>query len=188
MRVNPATRRRPSCGVRSAGFTLVEVAVTLVIVGVGLTLCLQSLQTAKMQAAHTRNLKLARELGVMTLGQIEAGLFQEELTDGYSESYAGEGYPDFYFEILTGEEQFEEQGYEEVGDYHDAFAARRQRAFENDEDDENEDEVEEPFEKVRIRITFPQFSQYKNSLTLESWMDWSQVYGSDEEDEEETEG
>lgn len=179
--------RTPRGARRAAGFTLVEVAVTLVIVGVGLTLCLQSLQTAKMQAAHTRNLKLARELGVMTLGQIEAGLFQEELTDGYSESYAGEGYPDFYFEILTGEEQFEEQPYDETGDYYDAFAARRQRAFEN-ADDDDEDEVEEPFEKVRIRITFPQFSQYKNSLILESWMEWSQVYGSDEEDEESAEG
>jgi prepilin-type N-terminal cleavage/methylation domain-containing protein len=175
--------RPRSLTARAAGFTLVEVAVTLVIVGVGLTLCLQSLQTAKMQAAHTRNLKLARELGVMTLGQIEAGLFQEELTDGYSESYAGEGYPDFFFEVLTGEEQFEEVDQGEPGSYFDAFAARRQRAFEEGTDDEDED-AEQPFEKVRLRITFPRFGEYKNSLTLESWMPWDQVYGADEEDED----
>lgn len=169
-----------------SGFTLVEVAVTLVIVGVGLTLCLQSLQTAKLQAAHTRNLKLARELGVMTLGQIEAGLFQQEITDGYSESYAGEGYPDFYFEVLTGEEQFEEPQQAEPGSYFDAFAARRQRAFDSGELDEDED-VEQPFEKVRLRVTFPQFGQYRNYLVLESWMPWDQVHGADEdEDDEET--
>ena len=115
----------PSHGTRlrqSAGFTLVEVAVSLVIIGVGLTLCLQSLQTAKMQAAQTRNLKLARELGVMTLGQIESGLFSEEISSGYSESYAQEGYPDFYFEILLGDDEFEEQSYgTDNGDYHDVF-------------------------------------------------------------------
>lgn len=179
--------RAPAQRPGAAGFTLVEVAVTLVIVGVGLTLCLQSLQSAKLQAAHTRNLKLARELGVMTLGQIEAGLFQEEITDGYTESYAGEGYPDFFFEVLTGEEQFEELEESEPGSYFDAFAARRQRAFESGEDDEDED-VEQPFEKVRLRVTFPRFGQYKNTLILESWMPWEQVHGADEDEVTPAEG
>jgi prepilin-type N-terminal cleavage/methylation domain-containing protein len=179
--------RAPAQRTRAAGFTLVEVAVTLVIVGVGLTLCLQSLQSAKLQAAHTRNLKLARELGVMTLGQIEAGLFQEEITDGYTESYAGEGYPDFFFEVLTGEEQFEELEEAEPGSYFDAFAARRQRAFESGSEDEDED-VEQPFEKVRLRVTFPRFGQYKNTLILESWMPWDQVHGADEDEETPAEG
>ena len=48
---------RPS---RRSGFTLIEVAVTLAIVAIGLTLCLQSLFTSKATAAQTRNLKLAR--------------------------------------------------------------------------------------------------------------------------------
>lgn len=163
-----------------AGFTLVEVAVSLLIIGIGLTLCLQSLQAAKFQAAHTRNLKLARELGVLTLGQIESGLFREELTNGYEETYASEGYPEFYFEILTGEEQFQEVNIDEEGTFHDAFAARRQRAFEAAE--EEDEEIAEEFEKVRIRITFPKFGQYKNTLDIESWMDWEQVYGEEDED------
>ncbi|MFT7486696.1 MAG: prepilin-type N-terminal cleavage/methylation domain-containing protein [Candidatus Paceibacteria bacterium] len=163
-----------------AGFTLVEVAVALVIIGIGLTLCLQSLQTAKMQAAQTRNLKLARELGVLTLGQIESGLFQDELTSGYTESYAGEGQPDFFFEILTGEDQFEDLDPNAERSYHDAFAARRQREFEAGQESD-EDEVAEVFEKVRIRISFPKFGLYKNYVDIESWMDWVQVYGEEEE-------
>lgn len=164
-------------------FTLVEVAVSLVIIGIGLTLCLQSLQMAKQQAAQTRNLKLARELGVMTLGQIEAGLFQEEIDSSYSETYAQEGYPDFFFEVLLGDEDFEDQGYDEDQDgFHDAFEARRQRR-EDEADDSDEEDVAEPYEMVKIRVSFPRIHQYKNYLDMESWMVWEQVYGKEEEDE-----
>lgn len=169
-----------------AGFTLVEVAVALVIVAIGLTLCLQSLQTAKMQAAHTRNLKLARELGVMTLGQVESGLYQEEIQSGFTASYAQEGYPDFYFEVLLGEDAFEDENYEySSGEYHDSFEARRQRRLEEARDaGEDEEDIQEPFEKVKIRVVFPRVGQYRNYLDIESWFVWEQVYGEDEESEE----
>ncbi len=183
--VRAQTRTPLRTGGRSQGFTLVEVAVALVIIGMGLTLCLEALQAAKMQAAHTRNLKLARELGVLTLGQIESGLFAEELESGYSETYAGENYPDFFFELRVGEDVFEDvqEEYDNSG-YHDAFAARREREFESEQDDDEEDVAEE-FEKVRIRVSFPQFAQFKNYVTIETWMDWEQVYGSEEEEGEE---
>jgi prepilin-type N-terminal cleavage/methylation domain-containing protein len=169
-----------------AGFTLVEVAVALVIVGIGLTLCLQSLQTAKMQAAHTRNLKLARELGVMTLGQIESGLYQEDIQNGFTASYAQEGYPDFYFELLLGEESFENEEINYSSDgYHDSFESRRQRRLdEAQENGEDEEDIEEPFEKVKIRVMFPRINEYRNYLDIESWFVWEQVYGPDEEEEE----
>ena len=77
---------------RAAGFTLAEVAVTLVIVAITLTLVLQALTNAKLTAANTRNIKLARDLGLLTLGQVEAGLLQDEIRDFYSGSYAEEGY------------------------------------------------------------------------------------------------
>ncbi len=179
----------PDPGLRAkfkGGFTLVEVAVALVIIGISLTLLLESLQGSKMQAAHTRNLKLARELGVLTLGQVESGLFAEELESGYSESYAGENYPDFSFELRVGEDVFEDtQEYDDSG-FHDAFRARADREFESNRDNDVDEDVAEEFEKVRIRVTFPKFAQFKNYVDIESWMVWEQVYGSEDEEETET--
>jgi len=175
---------RPArCATARAAFTLVEVAVSLVIIGVTLTLCLQGLQIAKQQAAHTRNLKLARELGVMTLGQIESGLYAEELQSGYSETYAQEGYDEFQFEILLGDDEFEDEEHgEDRGDYHDAFEDRRRRR-EEEASANDDDEIAEPYERVKLRVYFPKVHNYRNYLDLESWMVWEQVYGPDEDDE-----
>ena len=172
-----------------AGFTLVEIAVTLLIISVGLTMCVESLFVAKHQASHTRNLKLARELGTMTLGQIESGIYQDEIQSGWSGSYAQEGYVDFYFEVLLGEEAFEETEPEQLNDYHDSFADRRERREDEARDrDEDEEDVEEPYEKVKLRVSFPQTKEFKNYLILESWMPWEQVHGATEEDENGTPG
>jgi prepilin-type N-terminal cleavage/methylation domain-containing protein len=175
--------KRPS-RTESAGFTLVEVAVTLLIVGIGLTLCLQSLFTAKATAAHTRNLKLARELGVQTLGQVESGLFQDEIRSDYYGTYAQEGYEAFSFVIMLGDDAFAEYDeYDSDSMYHDTFAARRDREWEARRDaGEDEDDFEEPFEKVKVQITFPKTGEYNNQLVLENWMPWKQVYGEDEEE------
>ena len=178
MKLHPRTSR--------SGFTLVEIAVTLLIISIGLTMCVESLFVAKNQAAHTRNLKLARELGTMTLGQIESGVYQEEIQSGWSGSYAQEGYPDFYYEVLLGEDAFEQDTEQVDTGYHDSFAARREREEEDRRlSDEDDEEIVEAFEKVKLRVTFPRTKQFRNDLVLESWMEWDQVYGSDEEDEEE---
>ena len=47
----------------------------------------------------------------------------------------------------------------------------------------DEEDAEEPYEKVRIRVSFPVLSEYSNQLELERWIPWDQVYG-EEEDEE----
>ncbi len=47
-----------------AGFTLAEIAVTIAIVALVLTMMLQGLEGAKYSAAHTRYRKTAYELGV----------------------------------------------------------------------------------------------------------------------------
>ena len=159
-----------------AGFTLAEVAVTILIVGFGLVLVLQGLNTAKLTAAHTRNYKLARELALQTLGQIESGLFQEDIEDGLLGTYAEEGYPDFAFEVVVGDEAFRER--RDDGGY-DSWAPR-----DSDEDEQEEDEEsEEPFEKVRVRVTFPKVQEVSNELVLERWIPWKQVYGETEEEE-----
>ncbi len=164
-----------------AGFTLAEVMVTLVIVGIGLTLVLQGLNTAKLTAAQTRNLKLARDLAILTLGQVEAGLFQEEEGERMFGSYAAEGYEDFSFEVVFGDDTLTDveaplgEGGFDTWDY--------RRSIEDEEEDYEEDEeAVEPYETVRIRVTFPPIRDYKNDLVLERWMGWERVYGVDEDE------
>jgi prepilin-type N-terminal cleavage/methylation domain-containing protein len=171
-----AGRRQPQGSARAAGFTLAEVAVTIVIVGMALVLCLQGLSGSKLQAAQTRNYKLARELGLQTLGEVGAGLWAGEVTDGLDGSYADRGHPEFSYELVVGEDQFIEETAFESGRY-DSWR-------DSDEDEEDEEEqTEQPYEKVRIRVTFPQIQEYENTLTLEQWFPWQQVYGDSEERE-----
>lgn len=163
---------------RRGGFTLAEVAVTIVIVGMALLLVVQGLQTSKLVAAHTRNLKVARELALQTLGQVESGLFEEETDqDHLFGSYADEGWPDFEFELVLGEESFLSA---EDYDRWDPW-----RADPYDDDDEDESESEQPYEKVQIKVTFPPIQGFQNELVLERWIPWKQVYRTEEEEDEE---
>ena len=187
-----------------AGFTLAEVAVTLLIVAIGLVLVLQGLTSAKLSAAETHHRKVARELALLTRGQVEAGLFWEELGDGKGKgsgdvmtgTYAEEGYEQFHYELVLGEEEFtstERDGEDGREGYHDSWEAEREREERAEEragkdDDEEEEEVAEPFEKVRIKVGYPQLTERESSLVIERWMPWEQVYGSEEEDEGATEG
>ena len=159
-----------------AAFTLVEVAVAILIVGIALTLVLQSLNTSKLRAKQTQNLKLARELGTLTMGRLSAGLYQEEIDSYYTGSYSEEGYPEFSYEIVLGENSFPEaEGYEE--------GVRFDSWYDEDlNEDDDEEDAEEPYEKIRVRVTFPVLSEYSNQLELERWIPWDQVYG-EEEDE-----
>ncbi len=182
--------RRAPRGKR-AGFTLAEVAVTLLIVSIGLVLVLQGLGTAKVSAAETHYRKVARELALLTLGRVEAGLFWEELDgDGstLTGTYAEEGYEDFHYELVFGEEDFSQSSasYDRESSYHDNWAYERERERERrDREDDNgsgddEEQAEEPFEKVRIRVGYPRLTERESTLTLERWMPWEQVYGGEE--------
>lgn len=139
-------------------------------------LVLEGLNNAKMTAAHTRNYKLSRELALLTLGQIASGEFREDIEDGLVGSYAEEGYPDFTFEVLVGDATFRTRN--ENGEF-DSWAPRDS---ELDEDPEDAEEAEQPYEKVRIKITSPAIGVRKNELVLERWIPWKQVYGESEED------
>ena len=163
---------------RTAGFTLAEVAVTIVIVGLGLVVLLQGLNTAKMTAAHTRNMKLASEFARETLGQVASGLFLEELEPGdyLDGTYADEGYPDFTWEILTGDEAFGDP--EDDRERFDSFA------WDNEDEDEEDEEVEQAYEKVSVRVLFPTITEFSNEYVLMQWIPWDQVYGSDEDEED----
>jgi prepilin-type N-terminal cleavage/methylation domain-containing protein len=180
--------KRPRHSTRS-GFTLAEVAVTLLIVGFGLTLVQQGLSTALYNAAHTNQRKVARDLAQLTLGRMAAGLYLEELQNSsnlLTGSYADEGYEDYHFELVLGDETFLDEDLGQDSGYYDSWEAERQRQERLDdrnryERERDEEEVQQPFEKVRIKVTFPRLGERSNELILEQWMDWELVHGESEE-------
>jgi prepilin-type N-terminal cleavage/methylation domain-containing protein len=160
------------------GFTLAEVAVTIAIVGLALAWMLQTLSSSKMTAAYSRNLKLARELSIYTLGQIESGLYAEELDqDRIEGSYADEGYPDFFFEAVLGDESLSPNR-----DDARAFDNWRheQQVKQRNSTREEEEETEQPYEKVQVRVTFPKIGDLKNDYIVERWLPWKQVHPDEE--------
>ena len=167
---------------RARGFTLVEVAVTIVILGIGLTMTLQALNTAKLRAAQTRNYKLARDLALFTLGEIESGLFRDEIRDRFQGTYAEQEQPDFSFEVVLGDEQLRDRPDAHTQGFHDRFAQRQYDEERDPDRNRDEEQASKPFEKVKIRIVFPALSDFSNELILERWMPWDQVYGPPEEE------
>ena len=176
-------------GPRSArkGFTLLEVAVTIVIVGIGLTLVLQVLNSAQLSALQTRNEKLARELGLLTLGRVAAGLYREELRERFYGSYSDELQPDFSFEVALGDEAFIEQDTTRPGQgqYYDPWNDP-ERLESQREKEEEEGETTQPYERVKIKVSFPKVEDLTNHLILERWIPWEQVYGPEEEEEQQS--
>lgn len=164
-----------------AGFTLAEVAVTIVIVGAALLFVLQGLNTAKFDAANTYNRKVALGLALQTLGQFESGLFREDVEDHFGPfTYAEEGYEDFSWEVALGDEALSDLAEPEGSLAHDSW---RYEEEQREEDEEEEDEeAAQPFEKVRIRVLYPKLGEYPNELVLERWIPWDQVYGVEEEE------
>jgi hypothetical protein len=172
-----------------------EVMVALVIVSIGLLLVNQGLLRARRTAAETHYRKVARELALVTLGRLESGLFWEELDGGgevLSGTYAEEGYEDYHYELVLGDEEFldddassrrgRDSGYHDSWDY-EREREERLRNRERERDDEEDEEVAEPFEKARIKIVYPGFGEKPSELVLERWIPWEQVYGAtDDED------
>lgn len=158
-----------------SGFTLAEVAVTIAIVAISLTLSMQILNGATITAANTRNQKIARELGLYTLGQIESGLYWEDVENGFGGTYADLDRPEYSFEVVLGDDAF----MDEVDSYDpdrpfDNWAYQREREMDSDDYDE---EAAQPFEKVKIRVTYPPLREFPNTVDLERWIPWEQVYG-----------
>lgn len=170
--------------VSRGGFTLAEVAVTIAIVAITVLACYQGLDGSMLTAAHTRNMKLARDLGLVTLGQIEAGLYWEEIDeDGMEGSYAEEGYPQFFYEVALGDTTFidvEQEPNQRFDNWAYLEEVRRERELqEEDEDLDSVEAVREELEEVRVRVTFPSMREFSNQVVLEQWIPWEQVYGPD---------
>lgn len=173
-----ARKPREGAEYAGAGFTLAEVVVTIAVVAIALTLAFQSLNVSKLIAAHTRNSKLARELALYTLGQIEAGLFWEDIETGRTGIY--EDYPNYSYELALGDETFIEVDPNE-GPF-DTWAYREeQRRLADDYDADAEEEQIQPYEEVRVKVTYPAMREFPNEVILERWVRWVQVYGEEEE-------
>lgn len=169
----------------SAGFTLAEVAVTIVIVGTMLIYLLQGLNGTKLLAAQTRNNKLSRELALQKLGQVGSGLYQEDIDKGLTGTFADEGYPDFSYEIVVGDETFLDQN-DAQSERFDSWNPPNRK--DDKTTDPDEEAIEKPFEKIKIRVTSPKIQEFSNQLTLEQWYPWVQVYGEKQDAEKKATG
>lgn len=185
----PPIQVRTPRGSTSGGFTLVEAAITLAIVALVLVTILQGMEGAKLTAFHTRQKKIAYELGVGLLGEVSVGLWREDLESGMTGDFAEQDEENFFWELALGEDVFDEQQSDDQDRPFDNFAARRDWEEDNrSETEENEledgEEPVEPFEKVRVRITFAKVRNFPNEMILESWVPWEDIYGPSEEDED----
>ncbi len=165
------------------GFTLAEVAVTIVIVGIGMLWVLQGLNTAKMSAVQTKNLKLSRELALLTLGQIASGQYQDDIQNGLHGTYAEEGWPAFAFDVVVGDDTFQTRSNDAT---FDSWAPKPDAKKDDKKAEDPKDQIDQPYEKVKIKVTFPTIQiekeQLKHELVLEEWIPWKQVYGEKEDD------
>ena len=175
--------RRPQ-----SGFTLAEIAITIALVALTLSVMLQVLQGSQLTTAHTRDTRIARDLALRTLAEVETGRRWDDIEQLHGGTYADLGYPQFSFELAIGDEGFRDDSLDEEGRPFDNWAYREERERELQEDSDEEEEITEPFEKVRVRVTFPKYRDLPSELVLERWISWEQVYGAPEEEEEAEEG
>ncbi|MBM3989970.1 MAG: prepilin-type N-terminal cleavage/methylation domain-containing protein [Planctomycetes bacterium] len=168
------------------GFTLAEVAVTIALIGLALAWMLQVLNAAKLTAAYSRNLKLSRELALLTLGQIEAGEYADDLDhERLDGTYAEEGYPDFSYEVVIGDENFRpDPADQRAFDNWQAERSRRERERRAEDAEESEEDEGQAYEKIQIKVSFPKIQDMRNDYILERWLPWRQLYPEEDEDAE----
>ncbi len=167
-----------------SGFTLAEAAITIAIVGLTITYTLQALTSAQTTAAHTHELKLAREMALRTLGEIATGQYQAEMNDVITGTFPEDEAPFMQYQIAFGDATLPSHG-----DPRDDYGRERidnwenRRQWEDQRSDSDEDEAEEEYEIVRIRVIFPKHSEELDDfIEFEAWIPWDQVYGADEQE------
>src|SRR5262249_52651545 len=122
---------------------------------------------------QTRNLKVARDLAELVVGQVESGLFQDEVQSGsgMQGTFSEQGYPEFSYEIVLGDDTFNEPD-KTTG----AFDTWKKKDEKKKEQVDEQDQAEQPYEKVKVRVTFPKLEEFTNQVTLEQWLPWKQVH------------
>ena len=168
------------------GFTLAEAAITIAIVGMTITYTLQALTSAQTTAAHTHELKLAREMALRTLGEISTGQYQAEMNDVITGNYPEDVAPYMSYQIAFGDATLPRHGdFDEERDPNQIDNWANRREWEQDRGMEDDEEgTEQEYETVRIRVIFPKHSEnLDDSIEFEAWIPWEQVYGVPEEEE-----
>jgi len=155
-----------------AGFTLAEVAVTVLIVGIVLVMAMQGLNNSMAQAGHTRNIKVARELGLLTLGRLESGLYIDDIEDHMRGDYADQDHGDLTWEPVLGDEAFYEEDELATGRF-DSWAK-------SDAEEEDEADSTEPWVVARVKVRFPAPSERRSDIVLERWVTRAFVYGAED--------
>jgi prepilin-type N-terminal cleavage/methylation domain-containing protein len=165
------------------GFTLAEVAVTIALIGLALAWMLQVLNASKLTAAYSRNLKLSRELALLTLGQIESGEYADDLdNERLDGTYAEEGYPDFSYEVVIGDENFRPDPTDQRAfDNWQAERQRRERERRAEESEDSDEEEDQAYEKIQIKVSFPKIQDMRNDYILERWLPWRQLHPDEDE-------
>jgi prepilin-type N-terminal cleavage/methylation domain-containing protein len=174
---------------KRSGFTLAEAAITIAIVGIGLTYSVQALKSATITSAHTQYRKIARELALQTLGEIAAGQWWEEIELEHQGSFAENDYPDYQWELALADEEFPnyDDGAEEDWENQPFDSLKYKQEQEEDYNRENgieeDEDAAEPYERIRIKVRYPSLPgvDSENFVVLERWIPWVQVYGPDEE-------
>lgn len=154
---------------------------TIALVGIVLAWLLQSLSASKLTAAHARDLKLARELALLTLGQIESGLYEDDLDSERIEgNYSEEGHPTFLFEAVIGEQNFKpsDDDARAFDNWREEQARRERELREVDE----EEETEQPYEKIQIKVIYTKIQELPNEYVLEKWVPWDVLHPPEEEE------
>ena len=181
MKVHPTSKKARS----KKGFTLAEAAITIAIVGLTITYTLQALTSAQTTAAHTHELKLAREMALRTLGEVSTGQFDAQTGEVIIGNYPEDLAPFMTYQIAFGDTSLPTRGTDQEEDSNkiDNWANRRQWEQDNSSDEEEEG-MEEDYETVTIRVIFPKHSkELDDSIEIEAWIPWAQVYGVEEEEE-----
>ena len=157
---------------RNQGFTLAEIMVVVLIVGATLVTSVLSLTNSMGQAAHTRDIKIARELGLLKLGQFSSALYSEDIEDHMAGDFSEQDYEQFQWEVVLGDEAFDEAEEDGKGNFNNWDTS--------DQDDEDEP-TEKPYQEVRVKVTFPGPKESHNEIILEKRVTWSFLYGEGEE-------
>jgi len=159
----------PIARVREAGLSLVEVLIAVALLSAVLVTLIMKVHDCIDTARVTENQNAAREYSKELMAQVEAGLI-DGLIDGYQGDFSEQGYPQIRYSIGLGENS--QVALQTSVDNPNATNDRR-RLYTKQANDggwipmngnindpsptttDEENQMEEPFTRVRIAVQFP---------------------------------